>query len=57
MGRVRTQLPLQENLLAAGVAPHTKRGQVHREVVSRLLRKDKRNSMRACGGARKQSET
>ena len=36
--RVRAEFTLQENLLAAGVAPHSQRGQVHREVVSRLLR-------------------
>lgn len=38
VGRVRTKLTLQENLLAAGVAPHPERGQVHCEVVPRLLR-------------------
>ena len=31
------QLALQEHLLAAGVAPHSQRGQVHRQVVARLL--------------------
>ena len=33
------QLALQEHLLPAGVAPHAQRGQVHRQVVPRLLDK------------------
>lgn len=37
VGRVRAEFALQENLLAAGVAPHSKRGEVHRQVVPRLL--------------------
>lgn len=36
--RVWTQFTLQENLLAAGVAPNSERGQVDCQVVPRLLR-------------------
>lgn len=39
MRRVRAQLTLQENLLAAGVAPHSKCGQIDGEVVPGLLHK------------------
>lgn len=38
----RPQLALQEHLLPTGIAPHPQGGQVHRQVVPRVLRRAKR---------------